>query len=143
MNLVLDASVALSWCFEDERDDYAVAVLLALRHEEAVVPALWTLEVSNGLVMAERRDRTDAAAATRFTQLLQALPIAVDPVERGRGLGPTRRLARTHGLTSYDAAYLELAVRLGVPLATMDRALADAAAEEGVTRFEPPDPPTP
>ena len=138
MNFVLDASVALSWCFVDEGGDYALEVLESLRTEEAVVPTLWMLEVSNGLLVAERRSRLDSAAVTQFTRLLLSLPVAVDPAERGRAFGETRRLARTHGLTSYDAAYLELGVRLGAPLATLDVALATAADEEGVALFGSP-----
>ncbi len=135
MNLVLDASVALSWCFEDEGGDYAVQVLEALRTEEAVVPTLWTLEVTNGLLVAERRGRIDTATATKFARLLLSLPLAVDPTERSRAFGETRRLARAHGLTSYDAAYLEIGARLGVPLATLDRKLAAAADAEAVPLF--------
>ena len=132
MNFVLDASVALAWCFEDEGGDYALQVLDALRTEEAVVPALWTLEVSNGLLAAERRGRIDSASVTQFTRLLLSLLLAVDPAERGRAFAETRRLARAHVLTSYDAAYLELGARLGVPLATLDVDLAAAAEAEGV-----------
>jgi predicted nucleic acid-binding protein len=138
VNFVLDASVALSWCFEDEGGDYALEVLDALRTEEAVVPTLWTLEVSNGLLVAERRGRIDSATATKFTLLLLSLPLAVDPAERGRAFAVTRRLARTHGLTSYDAAYLELGLRLGVPMATLDVTLAAAAEAEGVPLFGSP-----
>ena len=138
MNLVLDASMALAWCFEDEGGDYALQVLDSLRTEEAVVPTLWMLEVSNGLLVAERRDRIDSATVTKFTRLLLSLPVAVDPAERGRAFGETRRLARAHGLTLYDAAYLELGVRMGVPLATLDGALAAAAETEGVPLFGGP-----
>ncbi len=138
MNLVLDASVALSWCFEDEGDEYAFQVLDSLRTEEAVVPTLWMLEVSNGLLVAERRGRIDSATVTKFTRFLLSLPLAIDPAERGRAFGETRRLARSHGLTSYDAAYLELGVRLGVPLATLVAALAAAAEIEGVPIFASP-----
>ena len=135
MNFVLDASVALSWCFEDEGGDYALEVLDTLRTEEAVVPALWTLEVSNGLLVAERKGRTDPAAVNKFTRLLMSLRLAVDPAERSRGFAETLRLARAHGLTPYDAAYLELGMRFGVPLATLDWGLLVAADREGVPRF--------
>jgi predicted nucleic acid-binding protein len=133
MNFVLDASVALAWCFEDEENEPALTVLDSLRESEAVVAHHWTLEVANGLLSAERRGRIDGDGATRFSRLLLALPIAVDPVARGTALTETRRLARAHGLTSYDAAYLELAIRVGVPLATVDEALRAAARAEGVT----------
>lgn len=137
MNFVLDASVALAWCFEDEGGAYAPEVLASLRHTEAVVASLWPLEVCNGLVVAERRDRLDAAAATRFIELLRSLPIVVDPVARRRALTSVRALARARDLSAYDASYLELAVRLGVPLATLDSGLRRAARKEGVARFTP------
>lgn len=132
MNFVLDASVALSWCFEDEGDGYADEVLGALDGGEAVVPALWLLEVANGLLVAERRDRIDAADVRRALRLLEALPIAVDPVGRGRSFQVTPLLARTHDLSAYDAAYLEVAIRCAVPLATLDGRLREAATAEGV-----------
>ena len=137
MNFVLDASVALSWCFEDEGGDYSVRVLEALRSSEAVVASLWPLEVANGLVVAERRGRLDAAASVRFMELVLALPIVVDPVSRGRSLTGTYGLARARGLSAYDAAYLELALRQGAPLATLDGKLREAAAAEGVPLFGP------
>lgn len=137
MNFVLDASLALAWCFEDEGGDDAVRVLEALGGSEAVVASHWTLEVSNGLLVAERRGRIEPQEATRAGRLLMALPIVVDPVERARALTATYRLARTRGLSTYDAAYLELAVRLGLPLASLDRELKEAAAAEGVELFTP------
>lgn len=132
MNLVLDASVALSWCFEDEGGAMEMAVLRRLRDDEAVVPALWTLEVTNGLVTAERRGRLDAAGVLRASHLLLALPIVVEPVERSGAASAVLPLARRHGLSAYDAAYLELALRRGIPLATADAALHRAARAEGV-----------
>lgn len=136
MNFVLDASVALSWCFEDERSEDALRVLESLRSSEAVTASLWPLEVANGLLTAQRRGRLEPARATRLGRMLLSLPIVVDPVARGRAFAATTALARAHGLTSYDAAYLELAVRLGLPLATLDGPLADAARAEGVERVE-------
>ncbi len=135
MNFVLDASVALSWCFEDEGGDYALRVLQGLRRGEAVVSSLWPLEVTNGLVAAERRKRLDRAAAAEARRLLQALPIVVDPVEPRRAFDNTSRLARSHRLSTYDASYLELALRLGVPLATLDGELCAASESEGVILF--------
>lgn len=135
MNFVLDASVTLSWCFEDEGGDYAVRVLEALRSSEAVAASLWPLEVANGLATAERRGRLDAAASARFMELVLALPIAVDPVSRGRGMAATYGLARARGLSAYEAAYLELALRQGIPLATLDARLREAATAEGVPLF--------
>lgn len=138
MSFVLDASVALAWCFEDEGGEYAAEVLEALLDGEAFVASHWPLEVANGLLTAERRGRIGARDATRVGRLLLALPIAVDPVERGRALGETSRLARSRDLTSYDAAYLELALRRGLPLATLDEELRNAARAEGAGLFSLP-----
>jgi predicted nucleic acid-binding protein len=135
VNLVLDASVALAWCFEDEGGDYPLGVLEALRDSEAVVASLWPLEVTNGLLVAERRQRIDSADAIQFRNLLLSLPIVLDPVEGRRAFGVTHHLARTHELSAYDAAYLELALRHGIPLATLDDSLRAAAEFEGVGVF--------
>lgn len=135
MSFVLDASVALAWCFEDEGGEYPEAVLRSLEGEEAFVPALWTLEVANGLLTAERRGRIEAHEARRVQNLLLALPIAVDPPARSRDFSAVYRLARARSLTSYDAAYLELALRLALPLATLDQELRPAAELEGVEVF--------
>ena len=132
MNFVLDASVALAWCFEDEGGDYAINVLKRLRESEAVVTHHWPLEIANGLLTAERRGRVESTEVPALSHLLLSLPIAVDPAERSLSLTASYRLARTHGLTSYDAAYLELATRCGLPLATLDARLAVAAEAEGV-----------
>ncbi len=132
MNFVLDASVSLAWCFEDERVGYAMHVLDELTGGEAVVSSLWPIEVTNGISVALRRKRIDLEAAAEARRTLVALPIVVDPLDRIRAFEDTPRLARAHGLTTYDASYLEVAVRLGIPLATLDRALAKAAADEGV-----------
>lgn len=140
MNFVLDASLALAWCFEDESGDHAVSVLEALRSSEGATASVWPLEVVNGLLTAERRGRLDAADVRRAASLLLSLPIVVDPIARRRAFESTHALARKHGLTSYDAAYLELAVRLGIPLATLDSPLAAAAAAEGVSAYRPGDP---
>jgi len=136
MTLVLDASVTLAWAFEDEGGDYAIAVLESLREGEAVTTSIWPLEISNGLLVAERKGRIDAAASARFIQLLLALPVVVDPMDRRRVFEITRSLARRCGLSAYDAHYLELSVRYGIPLATLDGRLMAAAEAEGVRRFE-------
>lgn len=137
MNFVLDASVAVAWAFEDEREPYATAVLESLRVSEALAPALWPLEVANALLTAERRQRISATDATRFVRILLTLPVVVAPVERTRVLDAVRHRARAHGLSAYDAAYLDAAVEHGVPLATLDRSLRAAAEAEGVGAFEP------
>lgn len=107
-------------------------MLDALRTAEAVAASLWPLEVTNGLLTAERRGRIQAGDAARFGRLLLALPIVVEPVARSRAFEATRSVARSHTLSAYDAAHLELAVRLGVPLATLDERLGEA---EGVGRW--------
>ena len=132
MNFVLDASVSLAWCFEDERAGYAMRVLDELSGGEAIVTSLWPIEVTNGLSNALREKRIDLAGAAEARNTLAALPVVVDPVDRRRAFEDIPRLARAHGLTTYDASYLEVAVRLGIPLATLDQALARAAADEGV-----------
>jgi predicted nucleic acid-binding protein len=143
VSFVLDATVALAWCFGQETgtgpDDgsYAVRVLEALRTQNAVVAPLWTLEVANGLLTAERRGRLRADEAIRATRLLLALPLTLEPVERSRAGAAIFRLARTRALSTYDAAYLELAIRLGLPIATLDRNLRIAAGTEGVELFRP------
>ncbi len=127
----------LAWCFEDEGGAYAPRVLRSLGATEAVVASVWPLEVSNGLVVAERRKRLDPAAAGRFLELVRSLPIVIDPMARRRAFTSIRELARARGLSAYDASYLELAVRLGVPLATLDQGLRRAAEKEGIERFVP------
>lgn len=130
MSFVLDASTTLAWCFQDEEDEVATSALERLQETEAFVPAIWSLEVANGLLTAERRKRIGATAASKAMRLLLSLPIVPDPAERARDFGITWRLARTHQLSAYDAAYLELAIRLGVPLLTLDERLRGAAAKE-------------
>jgi predicted nucleic acid-binding protein len=130
MTFVLDASVALSWCFEDEATDETDALLRRLASEHAIVPALWELEVANVLVVARRRGRVTEAEATRFASILSSLPIEI---ERSPALlGELIDGATRHGLSAYDAAYLLLAARTGRPLATRDKTLVRAAADAGV-----------
>lgn len=131
MPLVPDASIALAWCFENEDSPFADRVFDLLERDTAIVPAIWPLEVANALRMAERRGRLQPSATLRLVALLRNLPISVDPVDLDRALGDILRLAREHGLSCYDAAYLELAMREGLPLATTDEKLAQAAREAG------------
>jgi predicted nucleic acid-binding protein len=135
MSLVLDCSVAMSWCFEEEAGDYADRVLDALEEGEAFVPSVWPLEVANVLVVAERRGRLKVGESARFLELLQSLPIFVEEVSLPRATGAVLSLARELDLSVYDASYLELAMRSGVALATHDQALAKAANAAGVPRF--------
>ncbi len=130
---VPDASVTLSWCFEDEATAATDALLKSLKADaEGYVPAHWLVEVTNGLVMVIRRARISKAKAQRFLEDLAMLPIFTGPA----GVLTCRTvldLAGEHKLTAYDAAYLEIAIRLGLPLATTDEALRRAANNAGVT----------
>jgi predicted nucleic acid-binding protein len=125
---VLDASVAVAWCFDDESTPAAWALLDRLYTVPGHVPALWALEIGNILLGAERRRRITQARTVEFLGILGELDIRVDPDVAGRAFRDVLPLARERRLTTYDATYLELAMRLGVPLATKDAALARAAA---------------
>jgi predicted nucleic acid-binding protein len=127
---VLDCSVTMGWCFEDEADAYADAILDRLVEASALVPALWPMEVANVLLMAERRGRLPRGEAERFLELLAALPIRVEarPAAPDALVG----LGRVHGLTAYDAVYLDLALVAGIGLASRDAALHRAAEAAGV-----------
>lgn len=129
---VLDCSVTMAWCFEDETNKYTEAVLDRLSDGEGLVPALWSLEMANVLLVGERRKRLNKAQSLRFAMLINDLPIYVDERTAERALGEILSLAREHSLSSYDAAYLELAIREGLPLATQDAALKKAARKCGV-----------
>lgn len=131
--VVLDASVALAWCFNDEASAETEAVLDQLLKNFAMVPAVWPLEMANILTAAERNRRITAATTTEFVSRLQTLDVRIDEAWGLRSLPDRVAFVRTSGLTSYDAAYLELAMRSGLPLATRDRALANAARRNGVT----------
>jgi predicted nucleic acid-binding protein len=125
----------MAWCFEDECDELADAVLDGLADGEAWVPSLWPLEVANVLVAAERRRRLTAADSARFVELLMSLPIVVDDRSHQRALSQVLAAARQLGISVYDASYLELAMRLGATLATRDAQLSAAAATAGVPLF--------
>lgn len=128
MTLVIDSSLTLTWFFEDERTDATLALLDRVQQSGAVVPSLWRLEVANALQMGIRRGRIDASYRDASLLDLSALDITVDAVGNDFAWSTTLRLAERFRLTLYDAAYLELAQRLGLPLATLDRALRVAAA---------------
>ena len=129
MAFVLDASIAACWALEDEAHPQADLALRRVRTEEAVVPSMWWFEVRNILVVNERRKRITESGTASFLRELARLPIRVD---RAPAEGEVLRLAREHRLSVYDAAYLELARREGLPLATLDRDLAGAARAESV-----------
>jgi predicted nucleic acid-binding protein len=134
---VVDTSIVMSWCFEDEENSYAEDVLESLEFAQALVPAIWPLEVGNVLLVAERKKRLSQAAVVRFLALLDGLPITVEQETRERMLKEIVSLAREHGLSTYDASYLDLAMRLDLPLATQDTSLAKAAKKCKVPAFEP------
>ncbi len=130
--LVIDSSVSIAWCFPDEQDEYSQSVLDALASERAVVPDFWHLEVANTLLVGERRKRSTQVNTVTWLGFLASLPITVDEETRLHAFGITTSLARERNLSAYDAAYLELAMRRGLPLATLDDRLKAAALAVGV-----------
>lgn len=134
--MVVDASVALGWVFVDQKSGYTDKVLERVGHEGMLVPSLFHLEVGNILNLAVRRGRIPEARVAAFLGRLSRLRIQVDPFTADYALSTTLLLARQHELAVYDAAYLELALREGLPLATQDQALAAVATQLGC-RFNP------
>jgi predicted nucleic acid-binding protein len=132
VSLVVDASLALSWYFEDERTPAADALLDRVVDQGATVPGLWRLEIANGLRTAIRRGRIDQGFRDRAIAQLARLPITVDPDTDRYAWTTTLQLADRFALTPYDASYIELAQRLTLPLATRDEPLGAAAATLGV-----------
>ncbi|OQX63102.1 MAG: VapC toxin family PIN domain ribonuclease [Candidatus Gerdarchaeota archaeon] len=129
---VLDTSVTMAWCFEDESNPYADLVLESLAENTALAPEIWLLEVSNVIVTAERRKRMTKADSVRFQELLKELSIQIESSTQQRIFGENLDLAREQHLSSYDASYLDLAMRAGCPVATLDNALKEAAKRCGV-----------
>ena len=130
--LVIDSSAALSWCFEDEASPESDALFEQVRDQGAVVPGLWHLEVANVLLQAERRGRITSGDVAMRLGLIADLPITTDNETTARAWREILALARAEGLTTYDATYLELAIRRGFPLMTKDAALIAAAGRSGV-----------
>jgi|SRR5688572_22079326 predicted nucleic acid-binding protein len=130
MAFVVDCSVSLAWFLEDERNAFTDSILRATETADHWVPAVWPLEFANGLLMAQRRKRIDRAARLDALQrvLLPGLHIETSPLD----MEAVSALAERRDLTTYDASYVELAVRRGLGLVTLDRGLAQAAAAEGV-----------
>ena len=133
MAFVLDASITACWAFQDEDHPDADLAFLRMRAEEAVVPCLWWFEVRNILIVNERRRRIGESDTAAFLLNLSRLRVRMDRLPEGDAV---LRLARTHRLSVYDAAYLELAQREGLPLATLDADLRRAAAEAGVALLD-------
>lgn len=131
---VADASVTLAWCFADETSSSLETLLDRLIDgEEVLVPSRWSLEVLNGLLQAHKRGRIAELAIKEYLAILFSFRLIVDrtsDLQRSNGI---RELALKHRLTSYDAAYLELAIRLKLPIATFDEELKKAAASEGLS----------
>ena len=140
MNFVLDASVAMCWLFLDGKPAeraYAVKVLAAMRQAEtsALVPVTWGLEVANVITRAEAKGLLREVQSEAFLELLEAMDIGADRATFSRALSDTLQIARRYRLSAYDASYLELAIREGLPLATLDDDLQKAARKAGVKRF--------
>jgi len=133
MEWVFDASVGMTWCFDDEGSGHTQDLFDRLKVSPAVVPAVWLLEVANVLMLALRHGRITPAKRTQFLETIESLPIHVDVLDSPRAFGAVLPIAEAHKLTAYDAAYLEVAMRLGVPLATLDTDLRAAAKKAGVT----------
>jgi predicted nucleic acid-binding protein len=133
MSFVIDPSVALAWLLPDETNARAGMVREAIENgAEAWIPVHWWLEISNGLLMAERRNRITPAQTDQALSLVNSLPLEEDEETAEQIPNRTCVLARKHGLTIYDAAYLELAQRRGATLATFDAQLLKAAAKEKI-----------
>jgi predicted nucleic acid-binding protein len=142
VTLLLDASVTMSWLLGDARPSdraYAAAVLADMRNPQAhaEVPVTWGLEVANVLTRAEARAIVTEAQSEAFLEMLSNLPIQADAGTFAHAMMDTLHLARRYRLSAYDASYLELALRTGLPIATLDADLAKAARKAGVRRFGP------
>jgi predicted nucleic acid-binding protein len=129
---VLDASLTLAWAFDEEETDYTRAVLAEMLEHVVSVPMVWPLEIANAAVMAARRGRIEEGEVRTLIELVRGLDVEVDEQGHRVAFDDVADLAQRHELTSYDAAYLELALRTGAPLATIDAGLARAARAAGV-----------
>jgi len=131
--IVLDASIVMAWCFDDESTPITERLLdLASTGAEIVVPAIWPFEVANALLVAERRKRISVAQATVFLSRIGRYAVSVEETPASQAFGEILALARQHTLTVYDAAYLELALRRALPLATLDDDLRHVAKRVGI-----------
>lgn len=141
MNFVLDASVTMSWLLSDadsSNRQYSAGLLESLKHgATAMVPVTWALEVANVLARGEARGKVSEAQINAFVEMLAGAPIEADAESCAQALGDTLGLARRYRLSSYDASYLELALRMALPIATLDHDLRKAAHKAGVRRFSP------
>jgi len=140
VNFVLDASVTMCWILLDGKTAeraYALEVLNLMKQSEtsAVVPVTWGLEVANVIGKAEMKGLVREAQSEAFLEMLDGIDIRADAATFSRALSDTLQISRRYRLSSYDASYLELAMRAGLPLATLDRDLRTAASKAGVLRF--------
>ena len=133
---MVDASVALAWCFPDEASQYADEVVVALEGRRVIVPTVWALEITNALLVAERRKRVKQPDVRRFVELLGGLTIMEQSQTVADTVSNVLPLAREYDLSAYDAAYLDVAVRQGAPLATLDSTLEKAGRSAGVKIFK-------
>ena len=133
---IIDASIALAWILPDENDYRPLHLLDQLNSEAGLAPAHWHAEIANGLLMAERRRRIVPADTARFMDYLLGLNIVIDPSSGKESCVALISLAREHGLTVYDAIYLDLAMRSGLSLATLDQQLSRAAELVGVEKLQ-------
>ncbi len=138
--IVIDASVALAWCFPDEASNYADAVLVALEGRRMLVPAVWPLEITNAVIVAERRKRISPPEVRRFVELPEGLTIHEDSLPVVGSISNILPLAREYGLSAYDTAYLDVAIRHRAPLATLDAGLAKASRKAGFELLPGPPP---
>ncbi len=132
---VIDCSVTMGWCFEDQADAYTDTALNALKKTVAIAPALWAYEVTNVLLVAERRRKISSADSIRFLELLKELPIELVDDKEFKIQESFLSLGRDFNLSAYDAAYLHLAMSQGLPLATRDTSLRTACKKSGVALY--------
>ena len=137
MDFVIDNSIVMSWCFADEKSLYADSVLDRLSELTAVTPSIWPLELGNVLLVAERRKRMSETDSARFLALINDLPIITEQETPERMLKEVLALARKSSLSTYNASYLDLAMRTGLPIATLDKALKKAAHKIQLPIFSP------
>lgn len=139
MSFVLDTSITMRWYFGDgspQELSYATRVLDAIKTNQAVVPTIWGLEVANVLVRSEAKGLAMEARSEAFVGMLQRMNISVDSATFAQSLAGTLQIARRYKLSAYDSAYLEIALRDGLSLASLDEALLKAAKRAGVKKFD-------
>ena len=134
--IVLDCSITMSWCFQDETTDSSITLLESLDGISLHVPALWTLETANALASAHRRGRIDDDDLAATLLFLETLPLEIDDRTASSSLTDVLPLALAYELTAYDATYLELAMRIEAPLCTLDSGLHSAAKRAGIDTHE-------